>query len=336
MPEDLGAKIGELSAKMEAMGQSMEQIQRLLRDVLTVNQMTNQLTAQSGGYLCKVVSEILGASRYLIASANVQNGVAITNPEEGKRFNALIGLIWPQAAVGFPKVRLGDRGDSGYVLLQDFDSVETVYSLGICDNVSFDVDILRHAPNVQRIWQYDDSVDRPPVADPKFNFTRKRINTIADLGTLAPNSILKIDIEGSEWDFFMSCTDADLNQFRQISCEFHDFYLSRYEGWHARAKAVLEKLHRTHQSIHLHGNNIAPPFWTGDRFSPPVLEVTMARRSDYIFAPSPESFPGKYDYACSMFYPEVKVELSGGMTRAGEATKSEDSALPPDRFKMGL
>lgn len=335
MADDLMAKLQELNGKVDALTQSMGQIQGVLKDVLTVDKMNNQITVQSANYLCKAIGEMLGVSRYMLVSANVQNGVTVTRPEEVRRFNDLMGLIWPQSATGFPKVRLGDRGDGGYVLLQDFDSIETVYSLGICDNVSFDVDMVRHAPNVQAIWQYDDSVDRPPVENPKFRFTRKRINGVADLGQLAPNSLLKIDIEGSEWNFFMSCTDEDLNHFRQISCEFHDFSFFRDENWYARAWAVLEKLHRTHQSIHLHGNNIVPPVWTGDRFSPSVLEVTMARRMDYAFVPSQEGVPSQMDCPCSIHFPEVKVELSGTGLKPGPNVLPF-SPSQSERFKIDL
>lgn len=317
MADDLTVKLQELNGKVDALTQTMAEIRTTLREVLTVDKMNNQLTAQSANYLCKAVGEMLGVSRYMLVSENVNNGVAESKAEDVRRFNELISLIWPKSVSGFPKIRLGNGGDGGYVLVQDFDSIETVYSLGICDDVSFDLDITRHGQNVRDVWQYDDSVDRPPVAHEKFHFQRKRINTVADLGAITPNSLLKIDIEGSEWDFFLSCGMEELGKFRQIACEFHDFSLFRTEGWYARARSVLEKLNWSHQAVHIHGNNIVPPVWTGDRYFPSVLEVTYVRRADYSFSPSAEAFPGQYDCPSSILFPEIKLNRQGVETGSG-------------------
>lgn len=330
----LSAQVAELNQRVSGLSRSMEEVQRLMRDVLTVDKANNQVTVQAANYLCKAVGEILGETRYLFVSQNVQNGITVNRPEDASRYNELLALMWPQSVSGFPQVRLGNGGDGGYVLLQDFDSLESVYSLGICDDVSFDLDIVRHAPGVTAIWQFDDSVDRPPVENPKFRFARKRINTVSDLGVLSPNSLLKIDIEGSEWDFFLSCSDEELNRFKQITCEFHDFFMFRSEAWYARARAVFEKLHRTHQAIHLHGNNIAPPLWTGDRFAPAVWEATFVRRTDYVFVPNQESLPGRLDAPCSILFPEVKVELSGPTKTPGKVSSLEP--LQGERFKIDL
>jgi hypothetical protein len=104
-----------------------------------------------------------------------------------------------------------------------------------------------------------------------------------------------MDIEGDEWAILDQLNEENLLQFKQIICEFHGFGEAMSEAWRQRAHRVLEKLHRTHQVIHLHGNNFAPMFIIGFVPLPDVLEVSFVRRSDYSFAPSTEVFPTELD-----------------------------------------
>lgn len=295
---------------MDVLTRSVAELQEALKVILSVEKANNSLIVQSAGYLCTATGEMLGASRYMHATANVQNGLASRNPDDALRFDELLKLVQPCSVMGISKVRVGRRCDGGYVLLNDFDAIETVYSLGIADDVSFDLDMLHQGRNIQRVMQYDFSVAKPPVENPRFHFEQKRITNVKDLGELAPNSLLKIDIEGSEWDFFNSCTEADLMNFRQISVEFHDLVNFRGQRWYEKIHAVLKKLALTHQLIHIHGNNIAMPVWTGERFFPSVLEATYVRRSDYQFEACSESLPGELDNPCSLYFPEIKIDFA--------------------------
>jgi hypothetical protein len=65
----------------------------------------------------------------------------------------------PHRVDGLDKVRLGRFFDGGYVMLDAFDGVLAAYSLGINDDVSWDLDMAaRGVP----VFQYDHTIEAPP------------------------------------------------------------------------------------------------------------------------------------------------------------------------------
>ena len=91
-----------------------------------------------------------------------------------RRIISLTELMIPCKAEGFGKVRLGNAHDGGYVCLDDFQGIEAALSLGISDDVSWDIEV---ADKSIPVYQYDHSVDGPPVSHPGFLFHKNRIGT---------------------------------------------------------------------------------------------------------------------------------------------------------------
>jgi hypothetical protein len=210
------------------------------------------------------------------------------------RLRELAGYFQPAQAVGVQKIRLGKNADGGYVMLDDFQGVETAYSLGIGDDVSWDADIAARGIPVR---QYDHTVRRPPVQNPLFSFFPVQVESMASLkigGT--GDLVLKIDIEGAEWEFFDRASTEELLRFRLIAAEFHDFDLYHERQWWERTRRVLAKLHTTHQLVHQHANNASMPFWDGEADLPSVMELTYALRSRYRFEETHEISPGPLDF----------------------------------------
>lgn len=54
--------------------------------------------------------------------------------------------------------------------------------------------------------------------------------------------ILKIDIEGAEYDILLNASDVDLMKFRQITVEFHDFVDGRFKVDNKAVEARLRSL----------------------------------------------------------------------------------------------
>ena len=63
------------------------------------------------------------------------------------------------------------------------------------------------------------------------------------------NIFLKLDIEGSEFDFLRFLGTKEMNKFKQIVIEFHHAHCSK-ECWD-----ILKKINQTHYLVHIHGNN---------------------------------------------------------------------------------
>ncbi len=223
---------------------------------------------------------------------------------------AALRVFQPASVVGGRKVRVGSKHDGGYVMLDDFDEVTAAFSLGILDDDTWDLALAERGIAVA---QYDDSIADAPSHHPKLRFFRSRIGAQGTPGTVslaaivgqhAPDRdasddgadlILKMDIEGSEWEVLETAPTAVLSRFRQILCEFHDLERLTERDFHTRAMVALTNLSRTHQAIHVHGNNNTPIRNIENVPFPGVVEVSFVARRLHAFEPCAEVFPTALD-----------------------------------------
>jgi hypothetical protein len=194
-------------------------------------------------------------------------------------------------------VRLGNNHDGGYVIVDTLKNLDSVLSLGVGSDISFEAALSVH---VKRIDLYDHTVAELPVAIKNSNFYRLGIGeesknsfvTLAqatDLFDLNDNILLKMDIESAEWAVLASTASTILSRFQQIVVEFHGLLkLSESEFAREIVKA-LYKLNETHKLVHLHINNYEPIGIVGGVAVPNVLEATYLRISegDFIEIPRP-------------------------------------------------
>jgi hypothetical protein len=215
-------------------------------------------------------------------------------PRRAAQLRSILCLLKPRRVVGFDKIRIGANHDGGYVMLDDFGSTSGAFSLGIADEVSWDLAIAGRGIGVQ---QFDYSISRSPVDHPRFTFSRRKVAGIDDIRPRPEKKqLLKIDIEGSEWGFFDEAPSESLACFTQIVGEFHGFSLYYKPEWQLRAFRALQKLNQTHQLIHIHGNNGGGTFWADGILIPDLFELTFVLRSEYRFEDTDESFPGFLDF----------------------------------------
>ena len=223
----------------------------------------------------------------------------------------VLRLLQPYRLAGASKVRVGRFFDGGYVMIDRFDGIDAAYSLGINDDVSWDMDIAnRGIP----IFQYDHTIPGLPEQHPLFHWEPKCISGIADpladietLETLIDKNghtdstemLLKCDIEGSEWLLLAMTPNGILRQFRQIVLELHNFtFLSEWHHANNVRRAILN-LTASHRVVHVHANNFAPWTVVGGVPVPNVLEVTLVRTDQGDFARSDEVFPTAMDMPCN-------------------------------------
>ena len=228
----------------------------------------------------------------------------------------LLACMAPSRAEGVKKRRYGSRFDGGYIMLDDFEGITGAFSLGIGSNVKWD---LAMAEKGLPVWQYDHTVNGPPTQHPKFQFNKVRIGVkeeeVTPTTTLpamiasqaAGEMILKIDIEGDEWEVFAQIDPDQLKIFRQILVEFHDFPKIADPVWRERAMTALDHLGRHHGVVHVHGNNFAPTLTAGDIRISNGLEVTYVRKDAYRLIPTNETFPGPCDRPNNPFYPDTPL-----------------------------
>jgi Methyltransferase FkbM domain len=252
-----------------------------------------------------------------IRLSHLYSGLVSTRANDIARIRATLGLLEPQAVVDFKKIRVGAGDDGGYVMVDDFAGISAALSLGVGCNMTWDISIAERGIPV---LQFDDGIGSAPAQQELCKFWRRKIvatkpssqSEITIAGILLENNlgrsedlILKIDIEGAEWEIFSNLDDGIIKQFRQIICEFHDFHRIYQTSWRLRAYRVLEKLKRNHCVVHIHGNNYGRLIFAGDVRVPEVLEVTFVRRKDYATSESSVQFPTELDGPNNRSAPDI-------------------------------
>ena len=176
----------------------------------------------------------------------------------------LFDLLRPVALTNCELERFGEPHDGGYLLCRNLlTQVEAGYSYGIAgyDQWGCDVSTRRGVP----VHQYDCfDVTRPScptgrtifheqcVADRTKTEDGRVFDTIqshlAQNGHSSRRIVLKIDVEGAEWDAFLSAPDALLQQIDQMAVEFHGVN-------DEKSVAAVRKLRQFFEVANVHYNN---------------------------------------------------------------------------------
>ena len=213
--------------------------------------------------------------------------------ETEHRLCEFASLIRPYTSALLALTRVGSAADGAYAMAAVGENIAAAISIGVGHDVSWDQAI---AAKRIPVTMFDPTVAELPSAVPGGTFHRIGIGVpeatpvsdlhgmdlrpLDDLLELAGVSdstelLLKIDVEGAEWD---ALRDTDFAVFQQVLIEMHD--IARLSD-PKQAEAVLEtvrKLAHTHYPVHVHANNEGA-FNRFDRFwFPDVIEASYIRK----------------------------------------------------------
>ena len=203
--------------------------------------------------------------------------------------------------VGKELIRVGSgEGDGGYIMIDDFDHTMVAYSCGIGNDVSWDMDI---ANKGMKVFMYDHTISRLPRVHNNFifyNFGIGEGSKCLPLGEIKKKNghldnrdlILKMDIEGAEWEVLNDISSDLLYNFKQISLELHD--ICKWE-WRQKILKVLQKIRMTHQAVWIHGNNAGQAEVANGILIPNLIEVTFVRKDSYLLIDAECDFPMSLD-----------------------------------------
>ena len=236
-------------------------------------------------------------------------------PEDHDALVGLVALLKPQRARGMDKIRIGSNRDGGYVMLDDFSGIDAALSLGVGPEVSWDYAIAERGIPV---WQFDHTVAALPGTHPLFHFEPKRI--VANLSspkdvTLASlleqqgekQIIVKMDIEGTEWEVLAQLDPSLLSGCRQLVVECHHFLSIPVPAWRSQAQQALTSLAKDFGVIHVHANNLSKHIVSDGLTLPDSLEVSFANRRFYELEPTTETFPGPLDRKNNPYFPDIRL-----------------------------
>lgn len=186
------------------------------------------------------------------------------NAPEGRR-QALLEELQPVALANCELKRFGEPNDGGYLLCANLlKDVQSAYSYGISGYDGWGCDISRQL-NV-KVHEYDCfNLQQPMCAGGALMFhpecvAGQRLTDeegrvfdtpeaqIARNDDARRHLVVKMDVEGAEWDTFMKTSDAVFDQIDQLAVEFHGTNGANFHE-------VIQKLKRNFYIANLHFNN---------------------------------------------------------------------------------
>lgn len=216
---------------------------------------------------------------------------------------------------GYTKVRLGNKGDGGYVVLDELcQKTDVLYSYGVADDISFEQAFHTKYPQ-SKIRLFDHTVDGIPTSDPALTFKKEGLCYALD-GSLPAKSVerhleefgetydcrktLKFDVEWSEWSTFDIYGENQrvFHFFDQVICEFHILpilykdshspfftelnkrvYSSANAAMFYKYRGVVEGFSNYFIPYHIHINNSLPLVEVDGFVMPQLVEVSMINRN---------------------------------------------------------
>ncbi len=202
-------------------------------------------------------------------------------------------------------IRAGSMHDGGYIMLDEFHENMEAYSFGIGTDVLWDMFIAQKGIKVN---MYDPTINELPRYHCNFHFRREGLagkdnidenmfsmeTVLKQSGALGnKNLILKMDVEGAEWDFIRETNSEILDNFTQMTFELHDILNDSKEK---EVLALIDKINMTHQCIWAHGNNGGYAEKANDIVVPNLLEVTFLNKRNHKFAEADAAYENEILY----------------------------------------
>lgn len=273
----------------------------------------------------KIISVIRGVSmpvtnRSFVARCNDDLMVTLNGNVYGiselEKQNQLWELLNSYMPVGYDFIRIGNKNDGGYLMLDDFMDSTVAYSFGINTDVTWDSDMVDRG---YEVYMYDHTINELPYERDGFRFFKKGIadkkNHVDDVEHLEDiirmnnhleesNMILKMDVEGAEWGFISLTNENILKKFRQCVFEFHNLLDMNKFDLHMEC---IKKLNKVFMPVHVHANNYGDVICCTNKIYPDSIEVTYVNKEYYSNFTKREKNIHKLDAPCNPFMDEILV-----------------------------
>ena len=220
--------------------------------------------------LAALVAAIAAGGGWLALRSRGDAGAGTRAPERSldeQARDALFAALQPVKLTNCEIARFGEKNDGGYLLCANLlASVGSAYSYGISGYDGWGCDVSKRLG--VRVHQYDCfDTTRPVCAGGETLFHAECIGPetktdqdgrlfdtlerqIAKNGDAGKHLVVKMDVEGAEWDSLLGTPDSVLERVDQLAIEMHDFGRDM-----PRFLAGVTKLKRFFHVANLHFNN---------------------------------------------------------------------------------
>lgn len=203
----------------------------------------------------------------VIISVTVAAGLwRAKTPRDNDPRQAILDELKPVALKNCALKRYGGNDDGGYLMCENLIAgVQSAYSYGIDKEDNWGCQISRefqvgiqqydcftpHRPVCEggRYVFHDECVGKSPATVDGERFDSVH-GQILKNGDAAKRLIVKMDVEGAEWDSLLAMPDEALNLIDQLPMEFHGID-------HPRALEVVRRLKLHFHLVNLHFNNFS-------------------------------------------------------------------------------
>ena len=199
-------------------------------------------------------------------------------------------------------IRLGPKGDGGYLVPDDLDGIEACFSPGVGQLHGFELDCLKLG---MKVFLADGSVDSPGIEG--LDFIKKFIGPVNLDKFITLDSwvnfkyhdnqdlMLQMDIESHEYLTIISMPKSLIQQFRIMIVEFHDLHKLGNSQFYKTISAAVDKLLMYHTCVHIHPNNYRKADKRLGIEIPRALELTFLRNDRFSDKFPSMTFPHELD-----------------------------------------
>lgn len=230
-------------------------------------------------------------------------GLDIVRASSTHDFHSFLSLLQPHST-GFKLFRAGGEYDGGYLIPDDLDGLDGIYSPGVAESSEFEGYFLARG---LKCYLADNSVSSPPIIDENIVFEKKHLglwetesemtleNWVLRNTPNAHNLLLQMDIEDAEWAVLTNTPDDILNRFRIVVVEFHNLHRILNVHGLGTARTTISKMLRTFEIAHVHPNNGGGYLKFRGKLLPRVIEITFIRKDRVTSLEKITGFPHELD-----------------------------------------
>ena len=210
----------------------------------------------------------------------------------------------------FNKERIGPNHDGGYVIIPEVVKyASSLVSGGVGGDIGFELEFEKKFDKPVYCWdkvpdytafpQFKTMAENTNISLSKqITYTKQHITADNINNIICSPVILKMDVEGCEWEIIRAMTKQSMDNIQMLVIEFHLNNMYAQTGNLLSTIDVFKKLNHYLSLVHVHGNNFEN-YIRGTRI-PNVLECTYVSKEYITDQIDTSSYPmDKLDYPCN-------------------------------------